>query len=217
MKPFCWKGFFVSFLLLASGFGVVAEEPEKQPGSEAAAPSTPGTEWRIWLEPRFMHSPAIARIPDAEKTEIAAGIKKGSEFTPFSDTAFSALHTAWPAYFAKARENSAADLASLKPQYVRNKKKVIEYAVLKSEEPIVASAVLAPKFLSIFENTLGPKVLVALPNAFTAYVFPSLTTDMQGYAPVLRQDYDATAYPVTMEILEFSAQGIRAIGVFDDP
>jgi hypothetical protein len=94
---------------------------------------------------------------------------------------------------------------------------VIQYAELSSAQPIVASAVLAPKFLPLFKDTLGDSVLVVVPNRYTAFVFPQLATRYQEYFPLVFAAYGETAYPVSVEVFEFSAKGIRAVGVFDRP
>jgi hypothetical protein len=173
--------------------------------------------WRVWLEPRFMRQPASAAIPGAQRTEYAAGILRNGELHAFTAEEWKSRATVWENFQAKARENAAADLAGLKPEYVRNKRKVITYAVLRSSEPTVASAILAPKFLSLFADTLGPKVIVAIPNRFVAYVFPALASDYTDYAPLIHREYRETADPVSVEVFEFSTDGIRAIGAFETP
>jgi hypothetical protein len=61
-----------------------------------------------------------------------------------------------------AAAEADADLASLRPHYVRDKRKVIRYAELRSDRPIVASAVLSAKFPALFKETLGDRLLVAV-------------------------------------------------------
>ncbi len=164
-----------------------------------------------------MHATAASPIPASKSVEYAGGVRGPDELTPFSKADFEALGLNWDDFFAKARANCANDLAALKPRYERNKKKVIEYAVLESPEPFVASAVLAPKFLELFADTLGPKVLVVMPNQFTAYVFPALVSNYKDYAPMVREAYRATAHPVSMEVFEFGPDGVKAVGVYEEP
>lgn len=164
-----------------------------------------------------MRSAVTAPISEAKATEFAGGLRGPDELTPFSKDAFAALKIGWEEFFAKARANATGDLAGIKPHYVRNRKKVIEYATLESTEPFVASAVLAPRFLELFADTLGPKVLVVLPNQFTAYVFPALASNYQDFEPLMRQAYRATAHPGTLEVFEFSAEGIKAVGAYESP
>jgi hypothetical protein len=175
------------------------------------APAAPMV--RAWLEPKSMHVPLAVPIVGAQRTEIALGrlTEDGLEAFAKSETLDA------ESLFDVGRANAAADLATLKPRYVRDRHKVIQYAELRSTQPLVASAVLAPKFLPLFKDTLGETVLVVVPSRYTAYVFPRLATRYQEYYPMVFAAYGETAYPVSVEVFEFSANGIRAVGVFDRP
>jgi len=94
---------------------------------------------------------------------------------------------------------------------------VIEYAELRSNRPIVASAVLATGFLRLFRDTLGEKVLLIVPNRFTAYVFPALASNFQDYSPMIISAFHETAYPVSTEVFELSARGAKSVGLFEEP
>jgi hypothetical protein len=167
---------------------------------------------RAWLEAKSMRVPVALPIEGAERTEIAFGALAEDGLVAFGKG------EAEPGeeLFSTARENAAADLATLTPRYVRDRQKVIQYAELSSVRPIVASAVLAPKFLSLFRNTLGDSLLVVVPSRYTAFVFPQLASRYREYYPMVFEAYRATAWPVSVEVFEFSAKGIRAIGVFDE-
>jgi len=100
---------------------------------------------------------------------------------------------------------------------VRNRNKVIEYAQFRSDRPIVASAVLAPGFLNLFRDTLGEKVLLIVPNRYTAYVFPSLVNNIEDYSPMVIRGFRDSAYPVSVEVFEVTARGVRSVGIFEEP
>ena len=168
---------------------------------------------RAWLEPKSMRAPVVLPIAGAQRTEIALGRLTADGLEAFAKTDSVTVEKS----FAAGRDNAAADLATLKPRYVRDRHKVIQYAELHSTQPIVASAVLAPKFLPLFKDTLGDSVLVVVPSRYTAFVFPQLATHYQEYYPMVFAAYGETAYPVSVEVFEFSASGIRAVGVFDRP
>lgn len=120
-------------------------------------------------------------------------------------------------FIARGRANAAADLAGLKPRYERDSKKVITYAALESEKPIVASAVLAPKFLELFQETLGEKVLVVVPSRFAAFVFPHLASEYQQFSPMIFRAFRATPWPVSVEVFEVGPSGWRCIGAYQEP
>ena len=183
----------------------------------AATPEEEQRAWRIWLEPKAMRPAVMQTVPGAQRTVFTAGKLSGQELTAFSKTEFSALQLDWAQLTAKVQANAASDLASLEPRYVRNRKKVIEYAELSSTRPIVASAVLAPGFLARFQETLGETVLLVVPSRYTAYVFPRLASNYQDYYPLIFEAYRATAFPVSVEVFEVSATGLRAVGVYSEP
>jgi hypothetical protein len=164
-----------------------------------------------------MHQPLIGPIMGAEKTDIAGGSLNLGILEPLSNEAWNRMGISWEKFLEKARANATADLATLKPEYVRNRKKIIEYAKLESPAGLVASAVLAPGFRALFENTLGPDLLLVVPNQSTAYVFPKLVSNYQDYAPMVLRAYRETSRPVSLEVFEATADGMRAIGVYPDP
>jgi hypothetical protein len=121
----------------------------------------------------------------------------------------------WEAFFQQARANADADLAELTPRYVRDRNQVIEYAVLSSDRPVVASAVSSSKFHTLFESTLGEKVLVVVPNRFTAFVFPRLASNYPLYAGLVFDAFESTSFKGSLEVFEVGAAGWRAVGVYE--
>jgi hypothetical protein len=190
--------FFASFLFAA---GSLADE----------------SEWRVFLEPKFLRSPVTSPIPSAKQTEFAGGKLAGDELQVLSRDEFSALGIEWEKFAERARQNASSDLASLKPRFERNSRKTIVYGVLESEKPIVASAVLAPGFLDLWKDTLGEKVLVAVPNRGTAYVFPRIASDYQSYYPMVIRAYRESAHPVSIEVFEVSKTGWKCVGAYESP
>ena len=164
-----------------------------------------------------MHQPVTKPIQDAEKTVLAAGTLNGDVLEPLAKDDLAKLGATWESFAEQARTNAAADLAQLKPEYTRNKKKIIEYAEIRSTKPIVATAVLAPGFRTLFEETLGPEILVVVPNQNVAYVFPKLASNYREYTAIVQAAYRENAHPVSMEVLEITAAGMRTIGAYPNP
>ncbi len=173
--------------------------------------------WRVWLEPKSAHAPVTLPIAGAERTVFCAGFLGEEGLRAMRKDDLLAMVISMERFGARARENAAADLAKLKPRYQRNRQRVIEYAELSSKDPIVVSAVLAPKFLELFKDTLGEKVLVVVPNRFTAFVFPPLAGRYEEYAPMVLEALRRTAWPVSVEVFEISAVGVRSVGRYAEP
>ena len=181
-----------------------------------AGAQEPGTLF-VSIEPKFMKAPVSAPIAAAEKTEMVAAIMRDSEVTYLSRADFDALKMDWPTFAEKTRASAATELKSVTTEYTRDKKKVILFAKIRSPRALIASAILAPKFLDLFKNTLGEKVLIVIPNRTTAYLFPALASNYQDYAPMIFTAYRATAFPVSTEVFELSPDGIKAVGAFEQP
>lgn len=164
-----------------------------------------------------MSPPVPNPIPGSERTLYTAGTLRDGMLETFSVAEFRALKTEWRDFMTQAQANAAVDLATLQPRYVRNRRNVIEYAVLESTRPIVASAVLAPGLRELFTETLGDSILLVVPNRSTAFVFPALAGNHRDYWPMVFEAYRATPYPVSVEVFEVSAKGLRAVGVFQEP
>jgi len=173
--------------------------------------------WRVLLEPKSMRREVTWEIPGAQRTVIAPVVVDGIDYLYPSRKILGQFRVEAGAIQELAAPAAAADLATLKPRYERDRKQVIQYAELRSDRPIVASAVLAPKFLKLFKDTLGEKVLLVVPNRFTAYVFPVLASNYQDYYPMVFDAYRATAWPVSVEVFEVSTGGLRAVGVYREP
>jgi hypothetical protein len=182
-------------------------------GAGAQESGTP----HVLIEPKFMKAPVSAPIAEAERTEFVAAMKGESDITYVGRAQFDAMKMDWAAFAMKARTSAEAELKAITVDYVRDRKKVILYGRLSSPRGLIASAILAPAFLELFKETLGDKVLVVIPNRSTAYVFPALASHYQDYAPMIFEAYRATAFPVSTEVFEISAAGMKAVGAFEEP
>ena len=173
--------------------------------------------WRVWLEPKSSRAPVTLPIAGAERTVLCAGFLEEDGLRALTKAELAAMGIGMDRFAGRARENAHADLAGLRPRYERNRQRVIEYAELQSTKPIVTSAVLGPKFLQLFKDTLGEKVLVAVPNRFTAFVFPALASRYEEYGPMVRAALGTTAWPVSVEVFEVSTAGVRCVGRYAEP
>lgn len=162
-----------------------------------------------------MRPPVTFPIPGAERTVLVPGYRtEDGEVRYFTRAQYDALGLDWPAFQAKAAANKTDK--KVKATFARNKKGVVEFATFASEHPLTATSVLVPEFRRTFEETFGPKMLVAVPNRYTVYIFPALASTYRDYAPMILEAYRATPYPVSVEVFELSENGLRAIGIFED-
>jgi hypothetical protein len=156
-------------------------------------------------------------IPDSKKTVLA--VAKQREFTLEFPTEGQWLTEAEPdaAILASTKKRATEWLAKLPPDIVRDKTRVARYAVLRSDSIPVAATVLAPEFAAKFEPIFGPKFRVVIPNRHTVYVFPDLGVEWREHARMLFDAWRSDAPKVSLEVFEVTAQGLRAVGVIEEP
>jgi len=170
--------------------------------------------WHVLIEPAFMHPEVSFPISGAKRTLLVPGYMSGGDLHYFTKKEWDAQGLTWDAFRARAARNATEKKVS--GELVRDHKKVVQYAAISSGDPLTATMVLAPDFAKKFTDIFGPSVLVAIPNRFTLFVFPTLASEYKDYSQQVISAYHDSAYPVSLEVFEISAAGIKAIGVYDD-
>ena len=102
-------------------------------------------------------------------------------------------------------------LAGLKPRFIRDDHNVIQCAVLESENPLTASAVLAPEFSALFDESLGPDILVAIPNRFRVFVFPKGAPAFQRYSEVVIAEYESSSCPLSKKLFSIRKNNLSTV------
>lgn len=181
----------------------------------------PEASWRILIEPRFMHPAVSQPIPGAQATLLAAGYSApesgDDEIHYFQKAEWESLGKPdWALFVQKTQAAASAELTRLTPTLVRDRNQVIECAILHSDRQTTACALLAPEFRKRFADIFGPKLLVAVPDRFTIYVFPSLASRYAEYGSQVLSVYRSSPYRVSLELFELSAQGLRTVGSFEE-
>lgn len=165
---------------------------------------------------------AVESIPGALSTELAAARADGKsakgELDFISKEEFDALRLSWPEFQAQTASAASAELARVKVEWIRDRHQIIECAILRGARPSddITPAVLAPDFLKRFTPVFGRKVLLAIPERGTIFLFPRLASHYQDYAQQVLAVYRKSKHPVSREVLELSATGLRAIGEYEE-
>jgi hypothetical protein len=173
--------------------------------------------WVLLPEPKFMRHKVTRPIPGAKATELAVVRFDGVDPAFPRAEEWEGLGVKDEAVAATTRQKAAEWFQQVSPSFVRDKKKVVEYAVLSSEKVPVAVTVLAPEFRRRFEEVFGPKMRVVIPNRHTAYVFPDVASDLSWYAPMILEAWRGGLPKVSLEVFELSERGLKAIGQFEEP
>ena len=170
--------------------------------------------WHLLIEPTFMHYEATWPIDRAERTVLVPARYVNGEVLPLKSDDILTLGATRDKILASAPKAASEVLATLTPRFIRDEKNVIQCAVLESASPLTASAVLAPEFASLFRETLGPDVLVAIPNRFRIFVFPRGTPAFQHFSEIVIAEYDSSSYPVSKELFTLRKGKLTAVGSY---
>ena len=194
--------FLLAAIVLCAAHGMAQQDEKK---------------WHMLIEPEFMGPEVSFPISGAKRTLLVPGyLDADGEPKYFSKKEWDAQGLNWDTFRARVAQNVTEK--KFHAELIRDEHKVVQYAAITSEDPLTATMILSPDFIKKFKDIFGPSVLVAVPNRYSVYVFPALASEYQDYAPLIIGAYQESAYPVSMEVFEISAAGIKAIGTFDpDP
>ena len=171
------------------------------------------TRWAWIVEPTFMDYKVRLKIDGSERTMLALVRVKDGEIFGAEGGHESTMNMAMKNIEIEARQTAAGILASIEPRFVRDKNGVIQYAILESKDPLTSSCVLAPDFAAKFADTLGPNLLVALPNRFQLLVFSRQDQAFQKMGEYIISAYLGSNYPVSREIFSLEKGKLRSLGV----
>jgi len=166
--------------------------------------------WHLLIEPTFMHYDITWPIAGSDQTALVPARLVNGTIVPLHRDNRARVHIDRKAML----EAATKVLASLKPEFVRDSKGVIEYAVLTSDSPLTASAVLAPEFEERFADTIGPDMLIAIPNRNKVYLFPKLTQVYLEMSETIVVEYQSSTYPVSREFFSLKNGRLSAMGRF---
>jgi hypothetical protein len=172
--------------------------------------------WVLIPQPKFLAHKVTQPIAGSKETVLAAArwTDIGPDFCTTDEWKDAAMDEKKIA--ATTREQCVEWLKATKPQLVRDERKIVEFALLKSDTVPVASLVLAPEFHKEFEPVFGPKMIVVMPNLYTVFIFPGIAGNQNAYSDLVLAAWHGNAPKVSREVFELTAGGIRAVGIFED-
>ena len=91
--------------------------------------------WHLLLEPTFMHYEASWPIDGAERTVLVPARYVNGEVLPLKSNDIVTLGATRDTILASAPKAASEVLATLTPRFIRDENKVIQCAVLESENP----------------------------------------------------------------------------------
>jgi hypothetical protein len=170
--------------------------------------------WHLLVEPTFMRYESGWPIVGAQRTVLVPARFVDGQLLPLRRDEVTTLGATREKILESAPQAASEVLAGLKPRFIRDENNVIQCAVLESDSPLTASAVLAPEFASLFSDSIGPDILVAIPNRFRIFVFPKISAAHQRFSEIVIAEYDSSAYPVSKELFSVRKGKIIAVGSY---
>lgn len=173
------------------------------------------TTWHMLIEPTYMRPDYPSPVEGTKDVVLTPALIKDGEATYLKKADVARLNLDLESVRRVARAAAGAEVKKFKPEFVRDARGVMQYAVITTDSPATAGAVLAPEFAAMFADTLGPDLLVAIPNRYRVYVYPALAGDFASTAGLVLRDYELSPYPVSKEVFRLTPRGLRAVGTFE--
>ena len=165
------------------------------------------------VEPSFTDYKMRRPIEGSKRTILAIVRIVDGEIHPLTREEKKSVNMTFEQIDEEAHQTASAVFSHLTPKFVRDKKKVIQYAVIQSDDPLTASCVLAPEFGAKFASTLGPDLLVAMPNRYQVLVFCKQDLQYQRHLEGIVAGYLESNYPVSREIFALEKGRLRSLGL----
>ena len=159
-----------------------------------------------------MHYESSWPIPGAQRTVLVPARFTHGELFPLGPGEVIAVTR--EKILESASKAASEVLAGLKPRFIRDERNVIQCALLESSSPLTASAVLAPEFAALFSDTIGPDLVLAIPNRFRIFIFPKASPASERMSHIVVAEYDSSAYPVSKELFSLKKGKLIAIGSY---
>lgn len=100
----------------------------------------------------------------------------------------------------RARKAADKRLATLKPELIKDAEGKVQYAVYRSEQPLMASLIVAPSLPGLFEGLFGEDLWAALPDRHSLFIFPAKPEVLGEFAADLADRYQTDPRAASPEI-----------------
>lgn len=158
----------------------------------------------------------FAPLKQAESTVLApAYLWKYGILRPFKRAEWEARGETWDTFFAAAVKRADALVDSLEPQFRRDARGVVDYALVESDSPWLSTVLLSKKLLPRFAREFGQRLHVIVADQKRFYVFPADGGKLDRFGESLADvfyDETLTKNPVSLEVFLVDQVGFRAIG-----
>lgn len=165
-------------------------------------------------------SPGVyAPIKEAKQTVLAPAYVSPYGIRVYGKDDWAKEGIVWNEFFTEATRKADAVVDQMEPDFKRDIRGVIDYALVEHRSPWLSSALLSKRFLPRFEREFGRRLHVVVIDRHRLYVFPADAGKLDGYGEALIKVYhdrELTKYPVSLEVFLVDETGFRAIGSIEN-
>lgn len=201
-------------------------EAESEEGGESAGPAADEAETGgldagigILFVSKASSPKVYAPVQGAKTTVLAPATVEKYGIRLFSKESWSDKGLGWNDLYSAAVKRADGIVAALEPDFRRDSRGVIDYALVEDENPWLTSALLSARFLPRFEKEFGERLHVVVIDRNRLFVFPADGGELASYAPALADLYhDETVirHPVSLEIFLVDKDGFRVVGEIEN-
>jgi hypothetical protein len=196
--------------------GEVAEKTkaaveDKESGKKAPAEPRVG----LMVEAKLAGAKVYTSIPGAKATVLAAAQETQYGVRTFSDDEWREKAYDLKEFYSAAEATADGVVDALEPEFQRDSRDVIEYALVKSKDGFLSSALTSKRFLPRFEREFGGDLRVVVVDRYILYVFPAIGSKLETFGPALAEIYRTTPFPGSLEVFQVNEEGYRVVGTLD--
>jgi len=156
----------------------------------------------VMVEPRFEKPEMGMPIEGAKDTFFVPGreVEGYPGIQPYTRAEFKKLGLGWDSFYEKASAAAARMLLKVEPKWVKDEASRVKYAAISSERPIVAGLITAPNFVRRFEATLGPRLVVFVPDRYHMFVFSDNPDVYTQYTMAMAARFEDSPFSASREV-----------------
>ena len=196
---------FLTVVLLCLSLGIPIVESQDSPAPEKFRKG-------IVFESTIENPKVFSKVEGAKRTLLAPAYEWEYGIRFFTRESWKKQAVSWEVYQQEAIKLADGIAAKVKPEFVRDQRKVVKYAFIQDEDPFLSSVLLSGKLHPILKEKLGENIYVVIPERNTIYFFPVEGDTLNGFGPSIVKKYKNSNTPVSVEVMLFTSEGFRVVG-----
>lgn len=171
----------------------------------------------MYLEPAHFAPDIFHQVKGAKKTVLVPARHTRYGVDTFTEKEWKEEGMDLPTVQQQALHLASKLNETAEVEWVRDDRKVVEYAIINSDHPFISSIIFPQKdgkneFVQRFRKILGDEVLVVIPERYTIYVFPRYGPTLQEFGPSLAEIYRVSDLKGSLEIFLVQENTCEVVG-----